>query len=48
MADSSPTEKVFHNVGFTAPGNQKKIPFFENTFHMPKSNLQAIENQRIN
>jgi hypothetical protein len=47
-ADSSPAEKAFHNVGFTPPEKQKKIPFFENTFHMPKNNLQAIENQRIN
>jgi hypothetical protein len=48
MAVSSPAERASHNVIFRCRENKKKIPFFENTFHMPKNNLQAVENQRIN
>jgi hypothetical protein len=40
-------ERAFHNMEFTSQKTRLTIPFFENTFHMPKNKMQAIETQRL-
>jgi hypothetical protein len=46
--ETSSAENSFHIMRFDADRNCGAIPFFENLFHIPKNNFQAIENQRIN